>query len=482
MATISDSIEMNNGKSKEYRDLIEVIDVATKKFEELKQASAGAIDIATIRAAKSDLKEVYEKYKSIDVKIGHVTEKQKHFNDKIKEGRRATEKTLENLQEIEKISSQSPQNTKGSSKFKELFQKAQGVVKSKIPTPAINLDDKMAAPKEKAQKSSKQISGSDTPTPKTWTVFKRSEKAYDNVDKKIRGIKKSQEIFNQEVGVGGNAIQNLSKGLKKNQRVNKKIDSPIESQINNNQDSTTNASGSKIQRLIEKAQSLKPQITAVMNQADKMATTKGRLGLINDGSQTTDELQGKVYQSAQNSRTSYFETATTVSELGVHAKGAFQNNDEMIVFAEQMDKHFQLGGSSIQDQRATMDQLTQAMASGSLQGKEFTSVMSNAPMLAESIANYMGVSVDGLSQMSSQGLVTADVIKNALFASAEDTNEEFKKLPMTFLQLGTVIKNNLLQTIEPVMQMISKGAKLINDNWSTIEPIFLGIGCSCWCF
>lgn len=209
--------------------------------------------------------------------------------------------------------------------------------------------------------------------------------------------------------------------------------------------------------------------------SDNMTSTIARLDLMNDGLQTTEELQKKIFQSANDSRTLYTDTAAAISKLGILAKDAFTSNDEMIAFAEQMNKQFKIGGASVQEQTSAMYQLTQAMAAGRLQGDEFRSIMENAPLLAQSIADHMGKTVGELREMSSEGLITADVIKNAMFASAEETNAKFKELPMTFGQVRTVIGNMLLQTFDPVIQKIGKGAQFIYDNWSTIEPIFWGL-------
>jgi len=122
-----------------------------------------------------------------------------------------------------------------------------------------------------------------------------------------------------------------------------------------------------------------------------------------------------------------------------------------------------------------MYQLTQAMAAGKLQGDEFRSIMENAPMLAQAIAAYTGKSMGELKEMSSEGLITADIIKNAMFAAADETNAKFAELPMTFAQVWTVIQNSLIQAFEPLIQTIGKGAQWIYDNWSTLQPIFLGL-------
>lgn len=216
-------------------------------------------------------------------------------------------------------------------------------------------------------------------------------------------------------------------------------------------------------------------VKQIINLADSMTQTTARLDLINDGLQTTQQLQDKIVASANRSRASYSDTANVVAKLGILAGQAFTSNDEMIAFTELMNKNFVIGGASVQEQTAAMYQLTQAMAAGRLQGDEFRSILENAPLLAQSIAKYMGKTTGELREMSSQGLITADVIKNAMFAAADETNKRFAEIPMTFSQVGTIVGNTLLQTFQPVIQMIGQGAQWIYDNWSTLEPIFWGL-------
>ncbi|WP_242948721.1 tape measure protein [Caloramator quimbayensis] len=213
----------------------------------------------------------------------------------------------------------------------------------------------------------------------------------------------------------------------------------------------------------------------IIELTDSMTSTNARLDLMNDGLQTTEELQNMILKSANASRTSYMDTAAAISKLGIMAKDAFSSNAEIVAFTELMNKNFAIGGASIQEQTAAMYQLTQAMAAGKLQGDEFRSIMENAPLLAQSIAEYMGKSVGELKDMSAEGLITADIIKNAMFASADETNAKFAEMPMTIGQIGTVVGNTLLQTFEPVLQGIGRGAQWIYDNWSTLEPIFWGL-------
>lgn len=189
---------------------------------------------------------------------------------------------------------------------------------------------------------------------------------------------------------------------------------------------------------------------------DQYTLMNSRIALMNDGMQTDKQLLDKISASANRARGSYHDMADTVSKLGILAKDAFNSNDEMIFFAEQMNKQFKIGGASIQEQTAAMYQLTQAMASGRLQGDEFRSIMENAPMLAQAIADEMGVTIGELRELSSEGAITAEVIKNAMVSSAEKTNEQFAKIPMTFEDTMTLLGNTTAKAFEPVLDVIGK--------------------------
>ena len=211
-----------------------------------------------------------------------------------------------------------------------------------------------------------------------------------------------------------------------------------------------------------------------MKIADEYTNTAARLKLINDGLQTQEELQNKIFEAANRSRGSYNEMANAVAKMGLLAKDAFSSNDELIAFTELVQKAFRISGADPAEQAGAIRQLTQAMASGRLQGDELVSIMENAPMLYDAIAKYMGLSKEELKKLSSEGVITADIIKNAMFDAAEDINKAFEDLPMTFGDAWIAIQNNLLETFQPLIQTIAKGAQFIADNWSNIEPIFYG--------
>ena len=250
-------------------------------------------------------------------------------------------------------------------------------------------------------------------------------------------------------------------------------------------------------------------VKGVVNAGDTYASNTGRLNLLTGDMEKTKQLQQQIYEASQRSLTNYNDMSNAVAKLGITASHAFGNTDEMVQFAELLNKQFKLGGAGIQEQSAAMYQLTQAMAAGKLQGDEFRSILENAPMLAQSIAKEMGLTTGELKEMSSQGKITADVIKSALFNSAKEINDAYSKLPMKFSDLWVQCVNKINKGLEPlyvklgkmwnnpavqrfidgvvngflmvanvgihVFEIIANGFSIIYDNWGIVEAMLIGL-------
>lgn len=243
--------------------------------------------------------------------------------------------------------------------------------------------------------------------------------------------------------------------------------------------------------------------------SDKVTNVQAKLELVNDGKQTTDELNQMVFDAAQRSRADYFDTAGLVNRMAMNAGDAFNGNKEVIAFAETLNKRFAIAGATQEEMSSATLQLSQALASGVLRGEELNSVFEAAPNVIQSIADYMDVDIGKIREMASEGQITADIVKNAMFASIDETNKKFDSMPMTFGQIWTSFKNQAVMALMPVwekmssfansdaIQKISDGllkaivilsvalmglfdviAAVYNfmvNNWSLIEPIIWGI-------
>lgn len=250
-------------------------------------------------------------------------------------------------------------------------------------------------------------------------------------------------------------------------------------------------------------------IKAILGMSDKMTSTSARLSFLVDDGGSVDALEQKIMASAQRSRAAYLDTASAIASMGANAGSAFSDNDELIAFMEQVNKQFVIGGATAEGQSAAMLQLTQAMAAGALRGEELNSILENAPGIARAIESYMGVAESSIKQYAEQGLITSEVVKNALFSVADETNAKFESMPMTWAQVWTTMQNKALSIFDPILARINQvanserfstvtdgiisglagiaavagvvldllisGGALVVDNWSWISPIVWGL-------
>lgn len=247
----------------------------------------------------------------------------------------------------------------------------------------------------------------------------------------------------------------------------------------------------------------------VFDLSDELTQTTARLNMMNDGLQTTEELQNMIFASAQRSRGAYQATADAVSKMGIMAGDAFNSNAELVAFVEQLNKQFTIAGTSQEGVSAAMLQLTQAMGSGVLRGEELNSVFEQAPTIIQAIADYLDVPIGQIRAMAQEGQLSADVVKNAMLSVADETNAKFESMPKTIGQVWQSIKNQALMEFQPILQKINEivntdkfnnlvdgaigaittlaslatvaftalasVAGFVYDNWSWIEPIIWAV-------
>lgn len=300
--------------------------------------------------------------------------------------------------------------------------------------------------------------------------------AFDTIEENIRNANNEQQNFNNSIREGSNSANGLLSIIKK----------------------VAIAAGGIA------------GINKVLNISDELASTKARLNLLVDDGGSVEALKQKIMASAQRSRSVYFDTASAVAKLGLNAGNAFDGNmDQVIAFMEQVNKQFVIGGATAQEQSNAMIQLTQAMAAGALRGEELNSILDGAPGIARAIEKYMGIAEGSIKTVAQEGKVTAEVVKNAMFAMADETNAKFDSMPKTWAQIWAGMKNQALSMFAPILTKINQIANstkfqqvttaLINglagvanvassvldilisiasvivDNWSWIQPIIMGI-------
>lgn len=306
----------------------------------------------------------------------------------------------------------------------------------------------------------------------------RAETAFDSIEQNIRDANDQQQRFNRSIRDGSSAADGLWQKMKG-------IAATVGGMIG---------------------------LKQALGTSDQLTQTNARLNnaLIKfDDGGSIKELEAKVMASAQRSRAYYMDTAAAVAKLGINARDAFTNMDEVIAFSELVNKSFIIGGAGAQEQSAAMLQLTQAMASGVLRGEELNSIFENAPGIIQSIAKYLDVPIGQIRTMASEGQITADIVKNAMFEAADDIENKFSNMPKTWGQIWTGMKNKALSIFAPILNKLNQiansskfeavsngvigalaaiasvatvvldllinGASWVVDNWSWLSPVIYGV-------
>ena len=247
----------------------------------------------------------------------------------------------------------------------------------------------------------------------------------------------------------------------------------------------------------------------VLNISDELVQTTSRLNMMNDGVQTTAELVNMVYAAAQDARGSFSQMADVVARFGNNAKDAFSSSEEVVAFADLIQKQMTIAGASTQEAANAELQLSQALGSGVLRGDELKSIFEQAPNLIQNIADYLDVPIGKIREMAADGELSADVVKAAIFSAADDINSKFNEMPMTWGQIWQSMQNTALIAFQPVLQRLNDLANseafqtfiqgaieamatlanillnifelvgtvggFIADNWSVISPIIYGV-------
>ena len=275
------------------------------------------------------------------------------------------------------------------------------------------------------------------------------KKDYDNVSSSIKNSQNSQESFNNSVKKTQVNQERLNNSIKNSQENQDKFSNSI---------NTSYSNGNKLLSTIKKVALAVGGISAIkglLNLSDEMTNNKARLNLIVDDGGSVEALQNKIFVSAMNARASYQTTTDIITKLGLQAGKAFKGNDELIAFAEQLNKTFAISGTEATGIESTMYNLTQALSTGVLRGQDLNAVFSNAPQIVQNIADYLNVPIGKIRDMAADGKISAQIVKNAMLKAADETNAKFNKMPMTWNQVFTKMKNIAIKSLDPVLNKIN---------------------------
>ena len=320
----------------------------------------------------------------------------------------------------------------------------------------------------------------------------------------------NQAMQNMDVSAANDAYLRLSQTVGNTERY---IRDNVDEQGRFNQEiSAGTQQANELTNTIKRAVAAYVSIQSVgkaLNISDELVQTTSRLNMMNDGVQTTAELVNMVYAAAQDARGSFSQMADVVARFGNNAKDAFSSSEEVVAFADLIQKQMTLAGARNQEAANAELQLSQALGSGVLRGDELNSIFEQAPNLIQNIADYLDVPIGKIREMAADGELSADVVKAAIFSAADDINSKFNEMPMTWGQIWQSMQNTALIAFQPVLQRLNDLANseafqtfiqgaieamatlasivlnifdligtvggFIADNWSVISPIIYGV-------
>lgn len=320
----------------------------------------------------------------------------------------------------------------------------------------------------------------------------------------------TQAMSQMDIAATNEAYQKLVNNIdsaERNIRENINAQNQFNSSLNNGVNTSNNLL-TKLKRIALTVMGISG-MKKLLNLSDEMTNTTARLNLIVDDGGSVQELEDKIFASANRARANYMDMASAVAKLSMNAGKAFKNNDETIAFAELLNKQFAISGAAQQEISSATLQLTQALGSGVLRGEELNAVFEASPNIIQTIADYLDVDIGKIRAMAAEGQITADIVKNAMFASADSINNKFEQMPMTWSQIFTKVKNIAIKMLQPILNKINQIANdpralkviqgietaisaligvvdplldmIINigtfiiENWSGIAPIIYGI-------
>lgn len=493
MATVKGALALYDGMTGPLKNIHNALNIVLNSFEAVQNASENVIDVSAIQEAREELARAEATWDNIENNIRGADQAQDDFNNRVRDG------------------------TASANGLYGAFSKLKGIIATIGVTAGI--------------KKLVNLSDQFTSTRARLNLIADDAGSIETIQKQIDSLPNAVMVDVSATPVDGNLLDGLAKGVTtpvdvadqnavntiqdKLDGLTKKATIPVTADIE------TNISDNKtVEQFANKIDSLPNTVTVDVSATDNnsVSEVKSRIDGLEEAVSipvnVTDNnsvkiLEAKIWASAQRSRASYFDTAAAIASMGANAKSAFRTNDELIAFMEQINKQFVIGGASAQGQAAAMLQLTQAMGAGALRGEELNSILENAPGIARAIEQYMGVAEGSIKKYAEQGLITAEVVKNAMFAAADETNAKFESMPTTWGQVWTGMQNRAIVILDPLLSKINQIANSeriqgvvdgimgafsavvavalfaldlisavgggIYDNWCWIEPIVLGV-------
>ena len=493
MATIKSALSLYDGMTGPLKSIDNALKIVLNSFESVQDASGNMIDTSAIQEARDELARAESQLDQMEQNIREAEQAQEDFNDSVRDGTNATHGLANAFSSLKTIAA-----TLGvTAGLKKLVDLSDQFTSTRARLNLIADDGGSVEAVQQKLNALNQDQTVDVAANIKNTVTTTGTEAVDQLANKLNDLNRNANVSVTASDHGtvdeiGNRIDQLDQA----------VEIPVNVTNRNQPDTLGNAAeiavtatdNGTIDDLGNRLDGLNQNVTVPVEVTDN---------------NSVEILEAKIMASAQRARSSYFDTANAIASMGANARSAFATNDELIAFMEQINKQFVIGGASAQGQAAAMLQLTQAMGAGALRGEELNSILENAPGIARAIEQYMGVAEGSIKKYAEEGLITAKIVKNAMFAAADETNAKFDSMPMTWAQIWTSMQNRAILALQPILEKINAIANsarmqgivdgamdafstligvlgiildlvigvgsAIYDNWSWISPIIYGI-------
>lgn len=301
----------------------------------------------------------------------------------------------------------------------------------------------------------------------------------DKAEKEINDAKKKQEEFNQKIQGGVTGFKSMVKQI----------------------------GGAAL--AIAGISSIGSAVSGLLEYSDSLINTRSRLDTLRKDSTDISEFFDKITASANRSYSSISMTAEAVADIANANSQLFSSDDELIRYAETLNKMFITESVKPQQRESVMFNLAQAMSVGVFRGQDLNTVQSNMPELLKMIERYKGWEEGSAKiHVEKMGGLPIEELKGAILQQSSIIDEKFETMNITWGDWKQRFKNTIASmTINPIVEKLEKffnskkfrdffmklteflgkmskvllsvvdvfisAFNIIYDNWSLLLPVFV---------
>ena len=182
--------------------------------------------------------------------------------------------------------------------------------------------------------------------------------------------------------------------------------------------------------------------------SDNMKVLERRMVRFAGSTEAADKTMQQLTKTASATGSTIESTAGIFERFSLIKDEFGATNDQILTMTDTLSKLGALGGSASEEISNSLRQLSQGLAGGVLRAEEFNSIIENTPEIAKAIGREMNLSMGELRKAMLDGKLTSDKVFRAIQSAAEQTNEEFEKMPKSITMVTQSLQNELAVAIK----------------------------------